>query len=583
QVSNLFLDCLIEYKGRNERESLVGLSRDFKLYDSKSEENVTALIATLDRELRLFPFVTVTVMPDTYKLIMTPSSTILKRYHLAFSSGEDEDYIRIIARALALVKPDSDVRKHAENVYSLERKLESALLGLVRGNKLSKSHQIQEANTNFSSTWNWEEYFKILMRDNKRHHFSQVLPKPLDLSHRISAVINTTGVKTVVDYLRYRFLVFVAPFLSEDFSFLLPLGYSSHQDNVPERHQACARSVEGVYRYGMRFLVSEANQHSLQPDLWKEEQKAFKELLKLCKYVLKDHISNRTLMMSPEMESTFLKLDAMQVSTEYVLESELSSIIHYYSRMAVPLKSSSPLQTYLTLQQSSSELYWSTADQSLDHDVRFLASSLVPGYEYREMKNTLYITPATFGFLGKGDIVPIFVIPAVLQYVIQGILSPIFAAAPLSEFRRPRNTTKILTESRLCLFEQYYAGMTDIFKEDVALDSDLTNFVEFNTMISLLYDVFQVYKNLTTALTTDVSGVEDNTTGVALDQLFLTTWAATHCEPTNDNRERRLIRFMEVPPRLKVDISLQNFAKFAHVFSCPVASPMSPSIRCAMV
>ncbi|EEC01558.1 hypothetical protein IscW_ISCW001218 [Ixodes scapularis] len=333
----------------------------------------------------------------------------------------------------------------------------------------------------------------------------------------------------------------------------------------------------------MRFLVSEANQHSLQPDLWKEEQKAFKELLKLCKHVLKDRISNRTLMMSPEMESIFLKLDAMQVSTEYVLESELSSIIHYYSRMAVPLKSSSPLQTYLTLQQSSSELYWSTADQSLDHDVRFLASSLVPGYEYREKKNTLYITPATFGFLGKGDIVPIFVIPAVLQYIIQGILSPIFAATPLSGFRRPRNTTKILTESRLCLFEQYYAGMTDIFKEDVALDSDLTNFVEFNTMVSLLYDVFQVYKNLTSALTMDVSGVEDNTIGVALDQLFLTTWAATHCEPTTDNRERRLIRFMEVPPRLKVDISLQNFAKFAQVFSCPVASPMSPSIRCAMV
>ncbi|KAG0421240.1 hypothetical protein HPB47_002863 [Ixodes persulcatus] len=518
QVSNLFLDCLIEYKGRNERESLVGLSRDFKLYDSKSEENLTALIATLDRELRLFPFVTVTVMPDTYKLIMTPSSTILKRYHLAFSSGEDEDYIRIIARALALIKPDSDV-----------------------------------------------------------------FPKPLDLSHRISAVINTTEVNTLVDYLRYRFLIFVAPFLSEDFSFLLPLGYNSHQDNVPERHQACARSVEGVYRYGMRFLVSEANQHSLQPDLWKEEQKAFKELLKLCKYVLKDHISNRTLMMSPEMERIFLKLDAMQVSTEYVFESELSSIIHYYSRMAVPLKSSSPLQTYLTLQQSSSELYWSTGDQSLDHDVRFLASSLVPGYEYRENKNTLYITPATFGFLGKGNIVPIFVIPAVLQYVIQGILSPIFAATPPSEFRRPRDTTKILTESRLCLFEQYYAGMTDIFKEDVALDSDLTNFVEFNTMVSILYDVFQVYKNLTAALTTHVSGVEDNTTGVALDQLFLTTWAATHCEPTNDNRERRLIRFMEVPPRLKVDISLQNFARFGHVFSCPVASPMSPSIRCAMV
>ncbi|CAN7943549.1 unnamed protein product, partial [Ixodes hexagonus] len=508
---------------------------------------------------------------------------VIRRYHLAFDTGGDEDYVRLIARALGIVKPESDVRKHAENIYNLESNLETALVGLVRSNGDPKSRWPRTENTDPSKSWDWKEYFEILMRDNKRYHFSQVLTKPLDLSHRISTIIDTTEVNTIVDYLRYRFIISVAPFLSEEFSFLLPLGYSSHQDNVPERHQACARSVEGVYRYGMRFLVSAANQESIQPQLWTEEQRALREFIKLCKVVLKDHIRNVNLMAPSEMENVFAKLDNMQVSTENVLAPELSSILHYYSRMAIPLKSSSPLQMYLTLQQSSSELYWSTEDRSLDHDVRLSTTSLVPGFEYQAENNTLYISPATLGFMGKGNRLPIFVISAVLPYVIQGILLPIYAASSLRESPRLRSTTKLLTQSRLCLFEQYYAGMTDISKEDVALDSELTNFVELSTMVSILYDVFQVYKNLTVALTKDVSGVEDNTTSRALDQLFLTTWAATQCEPTSDTRERHLIQFMEVPPRLKVDISVQNFARFPDVFSCPLTSPMSPPIRCATV
>lgn len=454
---------------------------------------------------------------------------------------------------------------------------------MVRGNHSAKNTKQRAYPQTILTAWEWDEYFETLMQYGKNFQLSHVSSSPPDLLHRLLVVINSMDFRTVTNYLRYRFLVLVAPFLSEEYGFLLPLGYSYRQETVLARQEACAHSVEGVYSYAFRFIASEANREGLGKDAWKEDQKAIQELVKVSKVVLREHIKREDWMMPSEQENSFAKLNLTEVITDHVLESEISSILHYYSRMSPPPKGASPLQTFLSLKASSSALYWTTDDANLDHDVRVMGTSLEPGYQYEKYSNSLHISPATFGFLGGVSSLPFFIIPVVLPNIILGLLYPIYSSVPAKEFHRHRTQTMMLAETRLCLLEQYYAGMTNILKEDVAIDAEQGNFVELNTMVSLLLDVFQVYKNVTIALTQQVSGVEDNLTGAYMDQMFLTTWATTQCDPTGDVNEKRYVRFMEVPPRLKVDVTMQNFPRFSDVFACDLTSPMNPPLRCRML
>lgn len=607
QVSNLYLDCTIDYKGKNEHHTLLDLMRDFHVQDVGHDENLTSLLGALDRELRVFPFVRVSLTPDLRRVQVSPADTLLKRYYLSSEDPRVEDYVRIVARTLALLKPDTDGRKHAQNVHDFERKLENAFAGLVRAQRQQTVPvQVQNKRDEFHSFWKWDEYFTALMKDRKDFDMSQLTVRPTDLLQRMSHVIGETDSRTLLDYVRFRFVAFVAPFLSEDFRFLLPLGHPYYQEQVPVRSLACLHSIESVFPYAMWFFASSANRDSVEATLWKEQQNIIGALATACKRVIKNHLSHLNWMTPAELESTLARTENASIVTEHDFQAAFNNIIQYYSRMAVPLASHSPLQAFIILQQSSSELYWASKNGSLDLDARRSVSSLVPGYEYGEFDNAVWITPATLGLLSAANVAPIFLIPSVLPHIIMGLLAPIYVASAKPGYVRYHETSTRITKARLCLFEQYYAGMTDLLRENVALDSGLTRFVELDTLVSILYDVFQIYKNVTTSMTVGVSGGEENSTDAELDQLLVTAWTLSQCEQTTpaareqtalmssaaadermiavaNARERAMIRFMEVPPRLKVDISLQNFEKFADIFNCPVGSNMNPPLRCRML
>ncbi|KAL3210989.1 hypothetical protein MRX96_036749 [Rhipicephalus microplus] len=607
QVSSLYMDCIIEYKGKNEGDALQEALKDFHIHETNHDENLTSILGSLDRELRVFPFVTVSLAPDTLRVTVTASTTLLKRYFLSAEGPTDEDYTRILAQAMALLKPETDVRKHAQNVHDFERRLQSSIVVLVRAQK-QRSAPILVHNSwdEYHSFWKWDEYFHSLMAERRGFRMSHLQVAPPDLLQRLSTIIGETDTRTLFDYIRYRFIVFVAPFLSEDFRFLLPLSHAYHQAKVPIRSLACLHSIENVYPYAMWFLASTANQISVEPVTWKEQQKMMRALTVACKKVIRDHIAEEDWMMPAELENTLSKITAMGVFTEHDLEQEMSTLVRYYSRLAVPLASQSPFQAFLTLQQSSSQLYWTSGDENLEVDTRITASSLVPGYEYRELNKSVWISPASMALLTAVNVAPVFLIPSVLPYVLMGLATPVYSAVAMRGYMRHRETNAKLAKTRVCLFEQYYAGMADLVKQDVALDATRNKFVEFGALVTLLYDVFQIYKNVTTSMTLGAAAyTEDNTTDTALDRMFLTAWALTQCDEAApafqersttllqagrelvvahaNTREQTMVRFMEVPPRLHVDISAQNFKKYANIFDCPRASAMNPVLRCKML
>ncbi|XP_064487838.1 uncharacterized protein LOC135400026 [Ornithodoros turicata] len=579
QVSSLYMDCTIDYKGRNEKESLLEFMREFQLMSSNNTSNMSALVGFLDREIRLFPLVTLALTPNTYNVIITSSSTLLKRYLIAFESRTLEHYISNVARSLGLVKPGLKVRTFAEEIVAFEMNLESSYSGDRRAN-ITPETTSNSSEESLGSPWNWDVYMRTVLRDTKSNvpDISILSIKPPDLFKRLSRLLNSTHPNTVMNYLRYRFVVFASPFLSEDFGFLLPLSYESYQENVNERLQACAHSVEGIYPYAMRFFVSAAMKDRMPAHTWEEHRNAIEELVTVCKSSLKEHLGSKGWMAPEDLNLTYNQIDSMKVVLDYAVEHELVGILHYYSRLAVPLRSSSPLQSFFTLQRSSSELYWASSDSSIDQDTRIALSSLVPGYQYVPHTNTLYISPATLGFLGNVHRSTMFLIPSVLPFVIRGLQAPVYSP---NSSQRQRQTSKLIAENKLCLFEKYYAGMTDISKEDVAMDIEAENFVEHSTVVKVLYKVFLIYKNLTTSVTQSVGASKsDNKTDFSMDQLFLSTWASTQCQATSVMHEKRLIQHNIVPPRLRVDISLQNFDMFSKVFACPNDSPMSLGSKC---
>ncbi|KAH8032020.1 hypothetical protein HPB51_022768 [Rhipicephalus microplus] len=150
QVSSLYMDCIIEYKGKNEGDALQEALKDFHIHETNHDENLTSILGSLDRELRVFPFVTVSLAPDTLRVTVTASTTLLKRYFLSAEGPTDEDYTRILGQAMALLKPETDVRKHAQNVHDFERKLQSSIVVLVRAQK-QRSAPILVHNS-------WDEY-----------------------------------------------------------------------------------------------------------------------------------------------------------------------------------------------------------------------------------------------------------------------------------------------------------------------------------------------------------------------------------------------------------------------------------------
>ncbi|KAL1471316.1 hypothetical protein MTO96_023723 [Rhipicephalus appendiculatus] len=92
------MDCIIEYKGKNEGEALQDALKDFHIHETNHDENLTSILGSLDRELRVFPFVTVSLASDTLRVSVTASTTLLKRYFLSAERPSDEDYTRVLAQ-----------------------------------------------------------------------------------------------------------------------------------------------------------------------------------------------------------------------------------------------------------------------------------------------------------------------------------------------------------------------------------------------------------------------------------------------------------------------------------------------------
>ncbi|KAH8032019.1 hypothetical protein HPB51_022767 [Rhipicephalus microplus] len=99
------------------------------------------------------------------------------------------------------------------------------------------------------------------------------------------------------------------------------------------------------------------------------------------------------------------------------------------------------------------------------------------------------------------NVAPVFLIPSVLPYVLMGLATPVYSAVAMRGYMRHRETNAKLAKTRVCLFEQYYAGMADLGEAGRGVGRYAKQVRGVRSLVTLLYDVFQIYKNVTTSMT----------------------------------------------------------------------------------
>ncbi|KAH8031481.1 hypothetical protein HPB51_017544 [Rhipicephalus microplus] len=137
------------------------------------------------------------------------------------------------------------------------------------------------------------------------------------------------------------------------------------------------------------------------------------------------------------------------------------------------------------------------------------------------------------------------------------------------------------TSKLQCFQDQYAAEAQAVLALDIDEDFFLDENVADNAIMHPLHDVYRKAMHLSrhTSRESRVPGLESFT----MDKLFFVNYAMAHCDRISPNLARRRVLYKDgVPAKLRVNVPLKNYPKFAEVFKCQYNAPMNPERRCEL-
>ncbi|EEC11688.1 hypothetical protein IscW_ISCW020266 [Ixodes scapularis] len=141
------------------------------------------------------------------------------------------------------------------------------------------------------------------------------------------------------------------------------------------------------------------------------------------------------------------------------------------------------------------------------------------------------------------------------------------------------NSTMSLHNLEICLATQYNNISNEMAAEKIRGSlTEAYNFLD-NTALTLAYNIFQEYLRNRRVSITDTSGIR----GLTTRHLFYVLYAASMCEKQSTEMTRQ--EFEEdtySQPRLRVNIPLQNSARFANLWNCSANAAMNPQLKCPL-
>ncbi|KAH7942354.1 hypothetical protein HPB49_023328 [Dermacentor silvarum] len=568
---------------------------------------LTHVVARADRLLRLHPLFTVAVKPsrtfpsregDGFFLAMGPPETLYRRYRLKHGASEKR-YLQLVDGALCAWNTSHACGLAAEPltwIATTEEKPNGNISG-VADEPLAQNYSAAAQIVALEKELDAATLLPGEPHDTSPRYKARDLTSPLDdnafilVSDAVSIqdlwhVINSSLDYVVVNYVTFKVLVELSPFLGKHGEDLLTLTHDLEGDGLKQRQAACIVTLEKLYKYGMGIAakLTAGREYATVQRSYQDRQmrQQFKKTKRLIKALL---VANR---------SWIEDADAIKVATrklkdmsfEFGTPSNLVEYEHYRNtRVSLPSlreNGTSILTSVFGIYVHASSLYWDAfGSDSPGYDNRFAVSSLWPAHEYQRSRNSLFLPYAAVSLLNgvSNAIHPVFY-PVVTPHVVRGVIQALTLDEP-SAVRNNRDVGKqgliSFETSRLknvkdCLADHY--GSTPSV-DGVSKLTEL-DFLD-NAMIYPLYSMYRAAiarEKLSRFFVGGPYGLVDEA------QVFFYNLAASMCDFTNATDWDRQRRYRVTPAKWRVNVPLRNSRFFALAFRCTPDTYMNPTIEC---
>ncbi|KAH9362669.1 hypothetical protein HPB48_001234 [Haemaphysalis longicornis] len=597
QAISLLPKCQSEEKEDKNFTSLKSLLEEYNLGNWPYRKaprgvKIVTISAFVDRDLGVFPFARVYMKKPFeddrgYTVHLDKPSSTLERHQLAFLDESVENYTARVSLALSLLDKRQDLSEQAEAIVALEKKLSAAM-------PVSRFVEFQDrikriGQLDRRGKWDWKEYLNILFQDIEVFDSE----KPVSIMHqdyllKMASVVNETETVTLLNYIGYRLVVHVSPLLAKPADRFLRLSHDNYQDFVSERLQACMHLLERVYKQGMRFFTRMTfSKHNSTLLL-----KHYDYSMSGAEIQLKGSMADRLLSTSSWLDRSAIgigvdKLENMRIvflgSTD-----DINTVANYYNFNAQPLDPSHLLESFREVQAGTMNIYWETKPPKDDLDARYDHSALTPGYEYFFGRNMLFVPHGNIAFVNdvSKSIDPVLY-PLLLPNVLRGMFSAVDRRGATIDHNMAVaawwNTDELskFSQMELCFQDQYYIEIRDLLGDSFDARIKLDENIADNAILAPLHDLY--LKTLTSQdITLDRRKLVLDVGEFDMHKLFFVTYALGLCDNPSKESTVRKLKYEKIPGKLRVNIPLMNFAKFAATFNCPPNAPMNPARKCTV-
>ncbi|CAN7980540.1 unnamed protein product [Ixodes pacificus] len=220
--------------------------------------DLTSLVGTGDRLMRLYPLFRVTVRRingrrRAISVLISPPITYYRRFMMKSSSSNEKSYLGLVDKTLHLWTSTKKTGA-AKGIVELEKLLEGFTLAFNEELMIPpRSKLVRLGDFFFTSSWDWETYFRVLTKCNNTivTNETEVALSDLIFLRNIGGVLSDTWTTVIANYVGYKAVVELSSALGQDADYLQPLTHDYHITDFSELQVACMVLLEKLYHYGI--------------------------------------------------------------------------------------------------------------------------------------------------------------------------------------------------------------------------------------------------------------------------------------------------------------------------------------------
>ncbi|KAK8786707.1 hypothetical protein V5799_023518 [Amblyomma americanum] len=498
------------------------------------------LAGMLDLRLGVFPIARLSLRRHygrvTLQLDRTPLP--LRLHQLALPLRDLNSYVRTVERALGLLQPaggEEPWGAAAAAIVELEQALERAQPrdAFVYGPRLIRLGDLPR-----SRHWKWAEYVAVVRDDSSllsQANLTVLVHEPEQLA-LATELLGNASAAVVFNYLGYRTIVHLAPLLPAGAHFLLPL--APWADVAPPRLAGCLRLLAHVHPFALRFFAAlEPGQQNVQA---KPEDRADRL------FVAAQRATAAVVEALPWREKG-IGLRRARPLLEARLERGQSSQAERATApqcKALWTSKGGVLESLLRVQSARPNAFWLAASPDDGLDSRHQVEPFSMRADYFREPNVVYASPALLTALRELEEVQ------AAAPLVEALLRAALPGEPQELLRVPPSQMRCL--ARRLGTSQYDSHMPDRLRELIQPSALLALYERSTPPADLGH--------------------------YSARQFFFVHWAMTLCDAPQ--LQKRLRRFKVVPTRLRVDVTLANYAAFHEAWRCPSGSAMHRNKAC---